>query len=36
MQVLFSGKNYVEENLCRELNLMMDQVPFGRGSRERG
>jgi len=25
---LFAAKNYIEENLCRELNLMMVQVPL--------
>jgi aspartate--ammonia ligase len=28
MQGLFGVKNYIEENLCRELNLMMVQVPL--------
>jgi aspartate--ammonia ligase len=28
MQALFSVKNYIEENLCRELNLNMVQVPL--------
>jgi aspartate--ammonia ligase len=28
MQALYAVKNYVEENLCRELNLMMVQVPL--------
>jgi aspartate--ammonia ligase len=28
MQALFGMKNYIEENLCRELNLMMVQVPL--------
>jgi aspartate--ammonia ligase len=28
MQALFGIKNYIEENLCRELNLMMVQVPL--------
>ena len=28
MQALYGVKNYVEENLCRELNLMMVQVPL--------
>ncbi len=28
MQALFRVKNYIEENLCRELNLMMVQVPL--------
>ena len=28
MQALFGVKNYIEENLCRELNLMMVQVPL--------
>ena len=27
-QALFSAKNYIEENLCKELNLMMVQVPL--------
>jgi aspartate--ammonia ligase len=28
MKALFAVKNYIEENLCRELNLMMVQVPL--------
>jgi len=28
MQALYGVKNYIEENLCRELNLMMVQVPL--------
>jgi aspartate--ammonia ligase len=28
MQALFGVKNYIEENLCRELNLTMVQVPL--------
>jgi aspartate--ammonia ligase len=28
MQALFGVKNYIEENLCRELELMMVQVPL--------
>jgi aspartate--ammonia ligase len=28
MQALFAVKRYIEENLCRELNLMMVQVPL--------
>jgi len=28
MKALFELKNYIEENLCRELNLMMVQVPL--------
>jgi aspartate--ammonia ligase len=28
MKALFSVKNYIEENLCHELNLMMVQVPL--------
>jgi len=28
MQALFGVKHYIEENLCRELNLMMVQVPL--------
>ena len=28
MKALFGVKNYIEENLCRELNLMMVQVPL--------
>lgn len=28
MQALFAAKNYIEENLCQELNLMMVQVPL--------
>ncbi len=28
MKALFSVKNYIEENLCRELNLIMVQVPL--------
>jgi aspartate--ammonia ligase len=28
MRALFDAKNYVEENLCRELNLLMVQVPL--------
>jgi aspartate--ammonia ligase len=28
MKALFSAKSYIEENLCRELNLMMVQVPL--------
>jgi len=28
MQALFAVKAYIEENLCRELNLMMVQVPL--------
>jgi len=28
MKALFGVKNYVEENLCKELNLMMVQVPL--------
>ncbi len=27
-QALFAAKNYIEENLCKELNLMMVQVPL--------
>ena len=27
-QALFTVKNYIEENLCKELNLMMVQVPL--------
>ena len=27
-QALFTAKNYIEENLCKELNLMMVQVPL--------
>ncbi len=27
-QALFAVKNYIEENLCKELNLMMVQVPL--------
>ncbi|UCE01752.1 MAG: aspartate--ammonia ligase [Candidatus Latescibacterota bacterium] len=27
-QALFATKNYIEENLCKELNLMMVQVPL--------
>lgn len=27
-QALFAAKNYIEENLCEELNLMMVQVPL--------
>lgn len=28
MEALFSVKNYIEEHLCKELNLMMVQVPL--------
>lgn len=28
MKALFAIKNYIEENLCKELNLMMVQVPL--------
>jgi aspartate--ammonia ligase len=28
MQALFAAKNYIEENLCKELNLNMVQVPL--------
>ncbi len=28
MKALFATKNYIEENLCKELNLMMVQVPL--------
>lgn len=28
MEALFAVKNYIEENLCKELNLMMVQVPL--------
>ena len=28
MQALFAAKHYIEENLCKELNLMMVQVPL--------
>ena len=28
MQALYAVKDYIEENLCRELNLMMVQVPL--------
>ncbi|MBI4766866.1 MAG: hypothetical protein HY787_20105 [Deltaproteobacteria bacterium] len=28
MQALFKIKNFIEENLCRELNLFMVQVPL--------
>lgn len=28
MEALFGVKNYIEENLCKELNLMMVQVPL--------
>jgi aspartate--ammonia ligase len=28
MQALYEAKSYIEENLCRELNLMMVQVPL--------
>jgi aspartate--ammonia ligase len=27
-RAIFSAKNYIEENLCKELNLMMVQVPL--------
>ncbi len=27
-KAIFASKNYIEENLCRELNLMMVQVPL--------
>jgi aspartate--ammonia ligase len=27
-RAIFAAKNYIEENLCRELNLMMVQVPL--------
>ena len=27
-QAVFAAKNYIEENLCKELNLMMVQVPL--------
>ena len=27
-KAIFAAKNYIEENLCRELNLMMVQVPL--------
>ena len=28
MQAVFAVKNYIEENLCKELNLQMVQVPL--------
>ena len=28
MQAVFAAKSYIEENLCKELNLMMVQVPL--------
>jgi aspartate--ammonia ligase len=28
MRALFGVKNYIQENLCKELNLMMIQVPL--------
>jgi len=28
MKALFAAKNYIEENLCKELNLIMVQVPL--------
>ena len=28
MQAVFAMKNYIEQNLCRELNLQMVQVPL--------
>ena len=28
MKALFAAKNYIEENLCKELNLVMVQVPL--------
>ncbi|HEX7401387.1 MAG TPA: aspartate--ammonia ligase, partial [candidate division Zixibacteria bacterium] len=28
MQALFAVKHYIEENLCKELNLIMVQVPL--------
>ena len=28
MQALFAVKGYIEENLCKELNLIMVQVPL--------
>ena len=28
MQAVFAIKNYIEENLCKELNLQMVQVPL--------
>ncbi|MGW8303840.1 MAG: hypothetical protein ACWGNO_17305, partial [Desulfobacterales bacterium] len=28
MQAVFAVKNYIEQNLCRELNLQMVQVPL--------
>ena len=28
MKALFAVKSYIEENLCKELNLMMVQVPL--------
>src|SRR4030042_6773284 len=28
MKALFAAKNYIEENMCKELNLMMVQVPL--------
>jgi aspartate--ammonia ligase len=28
MEALFAAKNYIEENLCKELNLIMVQVPL--------
>ena len=27
-RAIFAAKNYIEENLCKELNLMMVTVPF--------
>ena len=27
-KAIFAAKNYIEENLCRELNLMMVTVPL--------
>jgi len=27
-RAIFAAKNYIEENLCKELNLMMVQVPL--------
>jgi len=28
MKALYAAKNYIEENLCKELNLEMVQVPL--------
>ena len=36
MHALFAAKSYIEENLCKQLNLMMVQVPLIVDSHEWG